>query len=106
MRPGVDYNAERSAAHTPSHKAQRLLLAEAAGCELHDESWDVPGAYERGPADPNYRHVMAQPTRSDGTQRHAGNVAVMDHVINGTGDAKRLWVDYRDAKLQEWRWKF
>lgn len=92
MRPVRDNDAERSAIHTLSHTAYRSLLAETARFELHAESWNVPGSNARAPAEPNYRHVMAQPTRSDGAQRHPGKVAVMYHVIDEAGDVNRLWV--------------
>jgi hypothetical protein len=42
MRPGIDFDATRRAAHTPSQTAKRLLFADAARSNLHIESCDVP----------------------------------------------------------------
>jgi Reverse transcriptase (RNA-dependent DNA polymerase) len=67
VRPGIDFDATRRAAHTLSQSAKRLLYADAARSNLHIESWDVPGAYFRADAVPNFRQTMKQPIRSDGT---------------------------------------
>jgi hypothetical protein len=42
MRAGIDFDATRRAAHTPSQSAERLVYADAARSNLHIESWDVP----------------------------------------------------------------
>jgi Reverse transcriptase (RNA-dependent DNA polymerase) len=104
MRPGIDFDATRRAAPTPSQTAKRLLYADAARSSLHIESWDVPGAYSRADADPNVRQTMKQPIRSDGTENAPGKIAVMDKAMRGAGDANRLWVEHRDRCIMSWGW--
>jgi hypothetical protein len=104
MRPGIDFDDTRQAAHTPSQSAKRLPYADAAKSNLQTESWDVPGAYSRASADPKFRQIMRQPLRSDGTEKVPGLVAVMNKVMQGAGDADRLWPDHRDTCIISWGW--
>ncbi len=55
MTPGIHFDAERTAAQSPSQAARRFLYAHAALNREHMRSVDVPGAYPRAPADPRFR---------------------------------------------------
>jgi Reverse transcriptase (RNA-dependent DNA polymerase) len=104
MRPGTDFDDSRRAAHTPSQSAKILLYAETARSNLLLEYWDVPGAYSRASADPNYRLTMKQPILSNGTERAPDMVAVMNKAMQGAGDANILWVEHRDKRIISWGW--
>jgi hypothetical protein len=47
---------------------------------------------------------MKQPAHSNGTEQAPGLIAVMDKVMQGTGDANRLWVDHHDRCISSWGW--
>lgn len=67
-------------------------------------SLDVPGAYMRAPNDPNVRVVMAQPTRSDGTQLHPGKVCLLRRAMPGEKSANQNWDSWRDHWITNWGW--
>jgi hypothetical protein len=77
MRPGVDFDGMRTASHMPSQSGRRLLPAVAAAEGSAVQSWDIPGAYMRAPADPWYRVTMQKPPNFDGTLAAPGKVCVI-----------------------------
>lgn len=104
MRPGIDFDQTATSAHMPSHAARRILLAVAAHQNASIQSWDVPGAYMRAPADPMRRQTMHPPPAFDGTPTAPGQVCVMDKAMQGGPDANALWERFRDYWLVQWGW--
>lgn len=104
LRPNIDFDADNTVAHMPSQTAKRLLLAESARFNLPLQSWGVPGAYARAPADPQFRLTMKQPPLSDGTLIAPGKICVMQRAINGSPDTNRFWAEHRDREIVEWGW--
>jgi Reverse transcriptase (RNA-dependent DNA polymerase) len=104
MRSGVDFDEMRTASHMPSQGGRRFLLAVAAAEGSAVQSWDVPGAYMRAPADPRYRVTRQQPPNFDGTLAAPGKVCVIRRALPGAPDANALWEHFRDYWLQNWGW--
>jgi Reverse transcriptase (RNA-dependent DNA polymerase) len=104
MRPGIDFDEMRTASHMPSQSERRFLLAVAAAEGAVVQSWDVPGAYMRAPADPRYRVTMRQPPSFDGTLAAPCKVCVIRRAMPGAPDANALWEHFRDYWLKNWGW--
>jgi hypothetical protein len=83
MKPGAEYNPDKTSPQTPSHTAPRIFLAAGAAGSLPIDFLDVPGAYTRADADPSCRQTMRQLPRSDGSIKHPGCVLVMQKVMTG-----------------------
>ena len=96
MRPGLDFDATRTASHMPSQAGRRLLLAAAAVEGYAVDIWDVPGAYPRAPNDPRFRITMRQPPRSDDTLAAPGMVCVLRRAMPGDPSANAQWDTWRD----------
>jgi hypothetical protein len=107
MLPGLEFDLARTSAHTPYPAAKRLLLAASAAAAAAGhaiQSWDVPGAYPRAPADPNYRQTMQQLPNSDGSLRKPGHIAIMQKANQGASNAGNLWSACRNGRLEQWGW--
>jgi Reverse transcriptase (RNA-dependent DNA polymerase) len=104
MLPGLGFDPARTSAHTPSHVVRRLLLAAAAAAEHAIQSRDVPGAYPRAAADPNYRQTMQQPPNFDVSLRKPVHIAIMQKEMKGAPNAGSLWSVHRNCRLEQWGW--
>jgi hypothetical protein len=104
MRPGVDLSEMRTAPHMPSQSGRRFLLAVAAAEGAAVQSWHVPGAYMRAPADPRYRVTMQQQPNFDGTLAAPGKGIAIRRAMPGAPDANALWEHFRDYWLKNWGW--
>jgi hypothetical protein len=71
------------------------LLAVAAAEVAAVQSWDVPSAYMRAPADPRYRVTMQQPPKFDGRLAAPGKVCSIRRAMPGAPDANALWEHFR-----------
>lgn len=58
LTAALDFDAGRTASHTPSQEGRRFLLARAAADWYAVASLDVSGAYMRAPRDPRFRVTM------------------------------------------------
>jgi hypothetical protein len=96
MRPSVDFDEMCTASHVTSQSGRRFLLAVAAGEGASVQSWDVPVAYMRAPADPRYRVTMQQPPNFDGTLAAPSKVCVMRRSMPGAPETNALWEHFRD----------
>jgi hypothetical protein len=79
----------------PSQSGRRFLLAVAAAEVAAVQSWDVPSAYMRAPADPRYRVTMQQPPKFDGRLAAPGKVCSIRRAMPGAPDANALWEHFR-----------
>lgn len=105
MQPNVHYDPAQTSAQTPSHAAHRMLYAEAARRREFMESYDVPGAYARAPADPRYKVRLHQPRRADGLYTKAGHDVLIVNAQQGVPDAGNRWEKHRNAIFRRRGWR-
>jgi hypothetical protein len=58
IKPGAEYNPDKTSSKTASHTALRIFLAAGAAGSLPIEFLDVTGAYPRADSDPSCRQTM------------------------------------------------
>jgi Reverse transcriptase (RNA-dependent DNA polymerase) len=104
MKPGAEYNPDKTSSQTPSHTALRIFLAAGAAGSLQIEFLDVPGAYPRADADSSCRPTMRQLPRSDGSLQHPGCVLVMQKAMIGAPNAGYLWEQHCEMNLVKLGW--
>ena len=105
LRKHVHFNPDKTSAQTPSHSAHRIFYADAAINNAYVESYDVPSAYPRAPADPEFPCFMKQPLKADGTFTCPGMVFRLDGAQQGAPDAEHRWELHRNAVLKRMRWQ-
>lgn len=89
MKSGLNFNSAETSIPLLSRATQRLLLDSAADNSFKIQSWDVPGASPRAPADQNHRQTVKQPPLFDGRYMNPGQVRLLVSVIHGTPEAGR-----------------
>jgi hypothetical protein len=104
MKPGEEYNPDKTSSQTPSHMALRIFLAAGAPGSVPIESLDVPGAYSRAEADQSCRQTMRQLPRSDGSLKHPGRFLVMQKAMTGAPNAGYLWEQHCEKDLVQLGW--
>ena len=105
MTPYVHFDPAHTSAQTPSHTAHRLMYAEAARRNEVLESYDVPGAYARAPADPRFKVRLHQPRRADGTYTKPGHDVLIINAQQGVPDAGNRWQLHRNTIFRKLGWK-
>jgi hypothetical protein len=99
MKPGTEYDPDKTSSQTPSHMALILYIAAGGAGNLPIEFLDVPGAYPRADADPSCRQTMIQLPRSDGSLKHPGCVLAMQKAMKGAQNAVYLWEQHCEKDL-------
>lgn len=100
MKPGVHFDPHRTASQSPSHTAGRFPYAQATPNQEQISSVYVPKAYSCAPKDPNYRILMRQPRRSDGSYTAPGEHVVMERAPMGIPNGGYLYEKYRNKYRQ------
>ncbi len=59
----------------------------------------------RAPADPNFRVIMKQPRRSDGSFTAPGKVVLLEKAQWEAQMGDSLWERYRNKSLRAWGWR-
>jgi Reverse transcriptase (RNA-dependent DNA polymerase) len=104
MKPGAEYNPDKTSSQTTFLTALRIFLAAGAAGSLPIEFLDVSGAYPRAYANPSCRQIMRQLPRSDGSLKHPGCVLVMQKAMTGAPNAGYLWKQQCEKDLVKIGW--
>jgi hypothetical protein len=99
MKPHAHHDPSLTAAQSPSYAAQRLFWAIAAINDEVVEEWDVPGAYPRANTNPNFRVILRQPKRSNGSLTNPGKQYLIAKAQQGAPDAGFRWESHQKCEL-------